>query len=167
MSMLHCKHVQARLSEFVDGTLPESETWEIRKHLASCSVCTRASAELAATVRLVSALPERGPSESFDDRLAARLADLVLTPRPPTLREKLIALWSRPTIRPAIASGLALAALVPIGFFVFRPAPVRVLVPTDEAVLTQIAHEHADYASSEPLADPSDVLADSADSEGL
>jgi anti-sigma factor RsiW len=166
MSMLNCKHVQNRLSEFVDGTLPESETWEIRKHLASCSVCARASAELAATVRLIGSLPERGPSESFDDRLAARLADLVLTPRPLTLREKLVALWSRRAVRPAVASGLALAALVPLGVF-FWPRTVAKTPQTDEAVLTQIAREHADYASSEPLADPSDLLADSIDSEGL
>ncbi len=166
MSMLDCKHVQNRLSEFVDGTLPESETWEIRKHLASCSVCARASAELAATVRLVGSLPERGPSESFDDKLAARLADLVLTPRPPSLWGKLAALWSRPAVRPAALSGLALAALIPI-CVVFWPRTVVSAPQADDVQLTQIAREHADYASSEPLADPSDVLADSIDSEGL
>jgi anti-sigma factor RsiW len=165
MSMLDCKKIQPRLSEFIDGTLPENERWEVRLHLSSCAVCTRASAELAATVKLVGSLPERAPSASFDDALAARLADLVLTPRPQTWQEKLALLWRRPATRPALASGLALAVVAPACFFLLRP--VAPPAAAEDAMLTQIVREHADFASSEPLANPSDMLADTLDSEGL
>ncbi|MGC4045967.1 MAG: zf-HC2 domain-containing protein [Armatimonas sp.] len=163
--MLDCKKIQPKLSEYLDGTLPENESWDVQMHLSSCAVCTRASAELAATVRLVSSLPERGPSENFDDKLAARLANIVLTPHPQTFREKLAAFWQRPAARPAVASGLALMALAPACFFLLRPAPPKPAV--EDAVLTQIVREHADFASAEPLANPSDLLSDTLESEGL
>jgi hypothetical protein len=164
MSMLDCRKVQPKLSEFLDGALPERESWDVRLHLSSCAVCTRASEELAATIALVGSLPERGPSTSFDEKLAARLAHLVLTPRPPTLREKLGALWQRPAARPVLATGAALTVLAPACFFLLRPASTTA---AEDAVLTQIAREHADFASAELLADPADVLADSLESEGL
>lgn len=165
MSMLDCKKIQPMLSEFIDGTLPENQSWDVQMHLASCAVCTRASAELAAMVQLVGSLPERGPSENFDDKLAARLANIVLTPRPQTLREKLSAFWQRPAARPAVASGLAATVLASACFFLLRPTPP--VAATEDAMLTQIVKEHANFASSEPLANPSDLLTDTLESEGL
>ena len=158
-TMLDCKKIQPALSEFIDGTLPEERAFEIRRHLGSCAVCEKVVEELTSTVRLVATLPSVAPSASFDDRLAARLADIVLTPHPQTLSEKLAAWWGRPRVRPAVASGFALAALAPVCFFLMRPAvKPPVTVDSGDAVLAQIAREHADYAASGPLSDPGDSL---------
>ena len=158
-TMLDCKKIQPALSEFLDGTLPESQAFEIRRHLGSCAVCEKVVEELASTVRLVATLPSVAPSENFDDKLAARLANLVLTPRPETLSEKLGAWWGRPRVRPAVASGFALVALAPVCFFLLRPTPKPApLADSGDAVLAQIAREHTDYAASGPLSDPGDSL---------
>lgn len=159
-TMLDCKKIQPALSEFIDGALPEERAFEIRRHLGSCAVCSRVADELTSTVRLVATLPSVKPSASFDDKLAARLANIVLTPRPSTLSEKLAAWWGRPRVRPAVASGFALVALAPVCFFLLRPAAKPSVTPDQgDAVLAQIAREHV--ASSE------DALADSLESGAL
>src|SRR6476646_6265157 len=104
-TMLDCKKVQPLLSEYVDGALPSDTAWDVKLHVASCAVCARVADELAATAKLLQSLPTLEPSANFEAALAKRLADKVLTPKRPSLGQRIAAAlggwWSRPILRPA------------------------------------------------------------------
>jgi anti-sigma factor RsiW len=180
-TILDCRKVQPLLSEYVDGTLQADTAWEVKLHVASCAVCARVADELAATATLLQSLPALEPSKDFAAALARRLADQVLTPKRPSslrrLTETLVGWWSRPVLRPALASGAALAALVPAALFLTyraaggiqpaaRPSPAA---PTasEGGVVEQLWKEHAAYASAEPLGDPAGLLSTASSVESL
>lgn len=181
-TMLDCKKIQPQLSEYVDGALPADTAWDIKMHLASCAVCSQVAGELSTTARLLNTLPSLEPSLDFEAKLAARLADRVLQPRRPSLWDRLSegvrGWWAQPLARPALASGVALAALLPVvvvlnqgdGGDIARTnaaapvAPVARTTPAAKAAdrspnsLDQIWREHNAYASSEPLGDGAGLL---------
>lgn len=169
-SILDCKKIQAVLSEYLDGTLPESAAWEAQQHLGSCAVCAQVAQELTQTTRLLAFLPRHEPTESFEAALAARLAHQSLRPRPLTWSERLVAWWSRPRVRPAVASGLAVAALVPIAFLALRPAAPRRseeprLTATEGGTLDQVMQDHLSATTTEAFGNSSGLLLASARSE--
>lgn len=172
-SMLDCKKIQPRLSEYVDGALDRETAWNFKLHLSSCGVCSQIETEFRATTNLLRSLPDRGPSMDFEAKLAKRLADQVLQPRHPSLVSRMRDWWyDAPYARPAVTSGLALAAVLPVAFLAFGgdhsgvvktatalPAPTtRVITASagnSESALEQIWAEHA---SSDPLGDNSGLL---------
>jgi anti-sigma factor RsiW len=48
---LHCFEVLAKLSEYVDGTLPAEERAKVDAHLAQCDACTSFGGEFQTVVR--------------------------------------------------------------------------------------------------------------------
>ena len=109
----------------------------------------------------------------FESKLAKRLADQVLQPRRPTLVNRMRDWWyDAPYARPAVTSGLALAAMLPVAYIAFgglHSAAVNSVnaVPTPttrvttasagsgDGALEQIWAEHT---SSDPLGDNSGLL---------
>jgi anti-sigma factor RsiW len=170
-SILDCGKVQPELSEFVDGVLSEKRAWEIEMHLASCAVCSRVADDFRATSRLLSALPAAELSAGFEARLALRLADQALAPRPLTLWGRLRRAWDERSrrVQAAYASGFALACAVPVCVaFVVRASGSGVVAPTqlaEASPLEAIVRSHASAASAEPLGDPSGLMLASADAE--
>ena len=164
-SMLDCKKIQEELSEYIDGVLLEEQSTATKAHLRTCAVCTKIAEELTQTSRLLAFLPRPELSESFEQKLTARLAGQALRPKPITLTEKLAAWWIRPGVRPALASGLAVAALVPVVVFFARPS---VIVPTQPTPNTesvaanteveQVMQEHLSAKTSEAFGDSSGLL---------
>lgn len=169
-SMLDCKKIQAGLSEYIDGTLPKELDEATRAHLRSCAVCTKITEELTQTSRLLAFLPRPEPSESFETKLTLRLAGQALRPKPITLGEKLSAWWVRPRVRPAVASALAVAALIPLVVVRVRPASSVALPPhtqtaTENREVEQALQEHLTAKASEAFGDSSGLLLASAPSE--
>ena len=169
-SMLDCKKIQGRLSEYVDGALDRETAWNIKLHLSSCSVCSLVESELQATTGLLRSLPDVGPSANFEAKLAMRLADQVLQPRRASLLGRVRDWWyDAPYARPAVTSGLALAAVLPAAFVFLgghttapsvsqRPQTAGVTTAsaaTGDGTLEQVWAEHA---SSDPLGDNSGML---------
>lgn len=162
-SILDCRRIQPRLSEYVDGVLSPDETWEVEKHVAACAVCARVADDFAATTRLLGSLPSAEPSADFAARLALRLADQSLAPRPLTLWGRLRNAWEdRPRpVRAAAASGVALACLVPVFAVVVvrtRPQTPPVVAVAEPSSLEDIVRVHVRAASAEPLGESSGVL---------
>jgi anti-sigma factor RsiW len=163
-SMLDCKKIQEGLSEYIDGVQTVEQSEATQAHLRSCAVCTKIAEELTQTSRLLAFLPRPELSESFELKLTTRLAGQALRPKPITLTEKLAAWWVRPGVRPALASGLALATLVPV--VVFFPRAVRptvVATPAVEAVaenaeVEQAMQEHLSAKAGEVFGDSSGLL---------
>lgn len=168
-SILDCKTIQAKLSEYIDGTLTEADSWTTQQHLASCAVCAQVAEELSQTARLLAFLPRSEPSESFEAKLTARLANQSLRPRPTTPLEHLSAWWSRPRVRPTVASGLAVAALIPVAFFALRPvSPARVeerAATAEGGTLEQVMQDHLSATTTEAFGNSSGLLLASARSE--
>lgn len=162
-SMLDCKKIQEGLSEYIDGVLLEEQSTATKAHLRSCAVCTQIADELTQTSRLLAFIPRPELSESFEQKLTARLAGQALRPKPITLGEKLSAWWVRPRVRPAVASGLAVAALVPVVVFFTRPTVAPPATPNTESVaanteVEQVMQEHLSAKTSEVFGDSSGVL---------
>lgn len=168
-SMLDCKKIQAGLSEYIDGTLGEAETWATQQHLGSCAVCAQIAQELTQTTRLLAFLPRVEPSESFEAALAARLAQQSLKPRAATLGERFVAWWGQPRVRPALASGLALAAVVPVVVVLTRPVvkplPTAATPISENAPLEAALQDHLSATTAEAFGGSSGVLLASARAE--
>lgn len=182
-TMLDCKKIQPLLSEYIDGTLDGDAGWNIKLHLASCAVCSTITEELRATANLLQTLPTREPSANFEALLAKRLADQVLTPRPPSWSDRLREWWQTPRVRPVATSAVALAAVVPMALFVvLRPHTTTVAgskttstvvtaaaseaATADEATVNQLWREHITYASTEPLGGGGAMLLPAASNSG-
>lgn len=165
-SILDCKKIQAVLSEYIDGTLTPTEAQAAKQHLASCAVCAKIVEELTQTSRLLAFLPRNEPSDRFQAQLAARLANQRLRPRPTTPAERLSAWWIRPLVRPAVASGLAVAALVPVAFFLLRPGdteyPETTTSVAEGGTLDQVMQDHLSATTSEAFGNSSGLLLASA-----
>jgi anti-sigma factor RsiW len=73
---LRCVEVLAALSDYLDGTLPDTEVRRITAHVAGCHWCERFGGSFAAAIaglRATLAEPEPVPAD-VTDRLKARLA---------------------------------------------------------------------------------------------
>ena len=176
-SMLDCKKIQGLLSEYIDGAADRETAWDLKLHLSSCGVCSRIESELRATTNLLRSLPEMGPSLDFEAKLSQRLADQVLQPRHVSLLHRMRDWWyDAPYARPAVTSGLALAAILPAAFVVFgghpgvdrthttAPLPAITTASAASAASGDAALEQvwAEHASSDPLGDNSGLLLTSA-----
>ncbi|MBC8104888.1 MAG: zf-HC2 domain-containing protein [Cytophagales bacterium] len=169
-TMLDCKKIQPRLSEYVDGALDGETTWSLKRHLSSCAVCSQVESDLRGTSSLLRSLPEAGPSLDFEARLAKRLADQVLEPRRAPLLDRLRDWWyDAPYARPAVTSGLAVAALLPIAFVAFggsragrtdlpQPSPPGFTIANAVSGDPTLEQVWAEHASSDPLGDSSSLL---------
>ncbi|HYT04069.1 MAG TPA: zf-HC2 domain-containing protein [Gemmatimonadales bacterium] len=70
-----------RLSEYIDGTLPERERAALEEHVASCAECRTTLAELRRVVARAAALDDRPPTTNIWPGIAARIGVVSLDPR--------------------------------------------------------------------------------------
>jgi anti-sigma factor RsiW len=177
-----CTKIQPLLSEYVDGTLADQVSWDVKMHITSCAVCAKIADDFTATSRLLGELPQMELSANFEAMLTKRLADEALRPYPLTpwtrLKNTLSELWQNTARRNIMATGVAVAMMVPLAVVVMNrsfpgndathiavvasPTPV---VGTPEATEApsldpdQVWSGHLSYSASGPLGDPSGLLA--------
>lgn len=163
--------MQTLLSEYIDGVLDRETDWGINLHISACAVCARMESELRAAQTLLKTLPEMQPSAGFEEKLAMRLADQSLNRSRGSFMDHLRDWWfNAPYARPAVTSGLAVAAVVPAAIFLFsnRPqfnsADINNQAARSASLRTDSALEQvwAEHASSDPLGDNSSLLLTSA-----
>jgi anti-sigma factor (TIGR02949 family) len=70
---MECRHLLARLSEYLDGEIPPGVCEELQRHLETCAACATLARTLRRTVDLCRALPAR----PLPDELRARLRHLL------------------------------------------------------------------------------------------
>jgi hypothetical protein len=99
---LTCDAFQAQLSEYLEGTLPDSAVAAAELHMAACASCRTLVEDLQAIVHGASTLAPPVPAGDLWAGIAARIEPKVLqlTPAAPAARS-----WSRMTLG-AIAAGL-------------------------------------------------------------
>ena len=78
---LRCSQVLERLSDFLDGELPESERQSVVAHLAGCDTCARFGGQMADSVASLRSVlleegdPTDGESRAILARLRSRVSD--------------------------------------------------------------------------------------------
>lgn len=115
--MTTCEHNQARLNDFLDGTLPAAQAQELNAHLRQCSVCRTEYKALKATQELVRAVAVPD-GQAARQRVMARFAQgaQAQTRVQPSAAQPLSAFWNRRGLALGLASVGACALL-----FVIRP----------------------------------------------
>lgn len=177
-----CTKIQPLLSEYVDGTLADQVSWDVKMHLTSCAVCAKIADDFTATSRLLGELPPMELSANFEAMLTKRLADEALRPHPLTpwtrLTNALSELWQNSARRNVMATGVAVAMIIPLAVVVMNRPLVEsagnpVVVVTSPTPVAQnsagnetpslnvddFLNEHRSYDASGPLSDQSGLLA--------
>jgi len=68
-------HVKERLSEYIDGLLPDEEKKLLEEHLASCKECAEALGELKRTVSMLRDLDEVEPPAWFTQKVMEKVRE--------------------------------------------------------------------------------------------
>ncbi len=99
-----CLDLEAVLTQYAEGSLPETERGSVETHLARCSACTGALEEM----RLALALCRRAEEMAPPPRLVARILEQTIGKL--SWKQRL-RLWVRPALQPRLAMGLAMALI--------------------------------------------------------
>jgi len=70
---VECRTALEQLTEYLEGRLPQQSADVMREHLATCSSCSRAAADVGAVVRTLRALPAAPLPAGFEPALRQRL----------------------------------------------------------------------------------------------
>lgn len=139
---MNCSSAQARFAELLDARLSESDTNEVRAHLAACPECQREFSSLAQTLAAVDKLPSAKPSPRLRANFYASLEEeknSAASIRAAVVRRQRAArltLW-RWILSPVAAVAIALAAFH-VGSRYGAPAPVA-NYPDDSALKHELA----------------------------
>jgi hypothetical protein len=76
MSLMHCREFRNKHVAFVDDLLPSIQMDAMRRHLNTCSGCSRQDTQVRRSLLLVRNLPPIEASPEFLSRLNARIAEL-------------------------------------------------------------------------------------------
>ncbi|MDH7602345.1 MAG: zf-HC2 domain-containing protein [Armatimonadota bacterium] len=145
---MNCGKVQASISDYVDGRLPERETLEFEKHIGSCPIC---AGELDETRRMVSALRSLAVPRSPVDLWPQVRESIQAAERPAPA-------WSF-LVRPVLIAPAAIAAAAAAAMLIL-PLPKQ--VPENFPALS--ASEYRGYVTEHlrfqkrPFADPDVVF---------
>lgn len=71
--------VRGRLSDYIDGSLSESEAEQLREHLSGCRACRAFHSTLQETVRLAGGLPRPQLQPGAKRRIAERIKGIIPT----------------------------------------------------------------------------------------
>ncbi len=75
MSVLACKQLVRRLSDYIDGTIDDSFCEHLDSHLADCKPCRAFIRNLRRTVKVINRQGQAKPSKSLRNRLQRQLRD--------------------------------------------------------------------------------------------
>jgi anti-sigma factor RsiW len=170
-----CENHLKLLSEYVDGTLPADKAWHVQMHLAVCGDCSTTALELQKTVGLLRSVSPRVLSDSFDAKLAAKVASIptedIIPARPeqrwlatlglhggrPRLRRRWAFAIAGATAATMVVAELSLQPEHPVATYTAAhsvPARSATVKSSDTAFMAACSSENARYQSNQPLADP-------------
>jgi hypothetical protein len=145
---MRCEEARPLISAELDEELDGICAGRLRTHLAECVLCSTERDTLAATVRLLRALPETEPPAALRRRIGAALLDVE---RASQRRQPGLAWLARPSA-PGWAWGAALGATV---------AAVALLAPHRQAAIRRVAALPHSTRAAGPV-QPAPVHSDSA-----
>lgn len=151
---MDCRQFRKQHTYFVDDMLSGVETWAMRDHVGTCQSCAKFDSQLRRSLFLARQARTIEPSEDFQRKLSARLAEERLA-RPnfdqpaPTVTKR----------APFIAAAAAVLAVGIAGIHVARPsvsepialAPVVVPAPAQVAAVEPVSLLNAESLASQPI----------------
>jgi predicted anti-sigma-YlaC factor YlaD len=72
MTMLNCREITERTSDFLDATLPWRVRLQLRLHLMMCRFCREYVRQMALLTRTLRRLPPQEPSDELPNELLAQ-----------------------------------------------------------------------------------------------
>jgi anti-sigma factor RsiW len=148
-----CDRTAQALGEYLDGTLPLRRRRGVEAHLRECVSCRHELSSLRRTLALLSDLPRRELSESFDAALSARLdrlrpaggslnSGLPLTELRSSATRYLRAPWPSEARRWAPVGAMAAVAAALLAWNMQPPAPVLAPHQRPPAYVSMVVREH-------------------------
>ena len=74
-----CEHLNERLTDLLEGTLPGDVCEEVNRHLAECAACSRTRQDLQDLARLCR---EAAPLTTMPSEVRSRIAQMLAIPDP-------------------------------------------------------------------------------------
>ena len=105
---MDCVHVEERLSEYVERSLPHPEMVQVAEHLQECPGCLNLMEEIRSILVSCQAFPSLEVDTALIDRILVRTSG---KPRTRTLRERIQAYFLQPILTPRFAAGAGLVLL--------------------------------------------------------
>jgi hypothetical protein len=105
---MDCAKAEARLSEYMEASLPAEETERVAQHLRTCPHCSALLEEMQTVVSMCNSFPTLEMDLDFVERILLRTSG---RPRHRSFREILQKYLVRPLLTPRFAVGAGLAAL--------------------------------------------------------
>jgi len=84
-----CIQYTGKLQDYVDGTLPKTESMELFLHLRDCSSCQHELAELEQVLEMLNTLPQREVPVDFNSRILASIPYQAYKDMEPIRRDRL------------------------------------------------------------------------------
>lgn len=141
-AMTPCVDVQGRLSDFLDGHLPEPERQSVSDHLASCPDCRLMAEELRGLSGALRAMPALDPPSGLRERIRRRAIAAGVVGPGRFWRRFSETRWAVAAILTLFAAGIGLMLLrMPA-----RPAPVE--KPSIAKLLADLQQAQRVYRSS-------------------
>jgi anti-sigma factor RsiW len=158
-----------RLSEYLDGELPESEQAALEFHLQTCADCTAVLADLRRVVRRARSLSELAPPHDLWPGIASRIGATRTHGNEPidlTARRKVTRRWAF-TLPQLAAAGIALMMMSGGAVWLLRtqedPAPTTPVIsvaPDQSPAVTVALRPNASESYAAAVADLERVLAE-------
>jgi len=105
---MECAHIEERLSEYVERSLPHQEMVEVAEHLQECPGCLNLMEEIRSILVTCQAFPSLEVDTALIDRILIRTSG---KPRTRTLRERIRTYFLQPILTPRFAAGVGLVLL--------------------------------------------------------
>jgi anti-sigma factor RsiW len=137
---MNCKHVQNRLSAYLDGELAGSEMLEVRHHVQECACCAREAEELLTLKSMLANGENCAPPADFEARLVAHVFKGERAASTPTWRANL-----------GIAGVAAAAAAAAFVLATKASEPIR-QEPAHEVAYSDMAQDQTYFQGMDPIA---------------
>ena len=105
---MKCPHIEERLSEYMERTLPGPEMGRVAEHLHECANCSALLEEMRSVLLRCRSFPSYEPDITLIERVLLRTTG---RPRTRTFREHLERYLLRPLLTPRFAAGVVLTVM--------------------------------------------------------
>ncbi len=145
---MDCEKIEAQLSAYIDGEMPEKDATAIGEHIATCSDCAQAEQVLRKTSRLLKSWENVPAPDVFCEALLAKAETMSRQPRRSIFDA--VRPFAGPGALVRVAVYGAAVLLLCVAVILFTKLPLR-RVPSAEPLPTQaeFALQDMDDASSE------------------
>ena len=151
---MNCDGVRPLISELVNGSLDSPVLWQVQAHIADCPECRNLADDFAKIRVLLRETDAPGMSESFEETLRVRIADLSAIQKSDEYTPRVAKRFITASMKYALAVCAAAVILI-VAFFTSwnsENAP-RTSAMSDASLVHQCIEQHRNDVAVQPLSD--------------